>query len=150
MQTIPLTPVPLLPQAKNPHRPVDPQWTCQRSGECCTIPKELVMTKEEAQKLVFHAPPTITLAFRPIDDARFVAMQTGPCPLYVFQTCLVYEHRPYNCRRFACMRPDPTTERFEADGSNLMDRTLVSRAARRLAQKIQRKAQRWASQHGWN
>lgn len=136
--------LPMLPQP----RPVDPQWTCQKSGDCCSIPGEVVMTKQEAATLVHHAPPTISIQFRPVDD-QFVAMKAGPCPLYVFKTCLVYEHRPYNCRRFACMRPDVKAERFEADGSNMMDRVKTSRVARRMAQKIQRKSQRWAVKHGW-
>lgn len=130
------------------YRPVDPAWTCQRSGDCCTIPGEVVMTKTEATRLVFHAPPTIKLEFRPVDD-QFVAMKAGPCPLYVFKTCLVYDNRPYNCRRFACMRPDVNAEPFEADGSNLMDRVKTSRVARRMAEQFQRKAQRWARKMGW-
>lgn len=136
--------LPMLPQP----RPVDPKWTCQQSGDCCSIPHEVVMTKQEATTLVHHAPPTITLHFRPVDE-KFVALKAGPCPLYVFKTCLAYEHRPYNCRRFACMRPDVKTEKFEADGGNLMARVQTSRVARRLYAKIQRKAQRWAVQHGW-
>jgi len=105
------------------------------------------MTKAEAAVLVHHAPAEIKMEFRPIDD-RFVSLKAGPCPLYAFNTCLVYEHRPYNCRRFACMRPD-LNEPFELDGGNLMARVLTSRPARRLAEKIQRKAMRWAMKHGW-
>lgn len=111
------------------------------------------MTKEEANILVFHAPPTITLQFRPGDVEGFVVMKTGPCPLFVFKTCLVYEHRPYSCRRFACMRPDPKTEPFEVGGpfgcKNLSDRIATSRAALRRARHIEKRAQRWANQHGW-
>lgn len=99
--------------------------------------------------LVLHAPKEITMNFRPTEDPKFVAMQAGPCPLFVFNGCLVYEHRPYNCRRFACMRPDVKAEPFEVDGSNLLDRVKTSRVARRLATQIQRKARRWADKHGW-
>lgn len=141
--------LPMLPAS----RPVDPQWKCQKSGECCTIPQELVMTKEEANTLVFHAPPTVTLQFRPLHD-NFVAMKVGPCPLYVFHTCIVYEHRPYQCRRFACMRPDTQSEPFEEGGplgcKNLSDRVATSRVALRQAKHIQKKAQGWAQAHGWN
>lgn len=138
-------------------RPVDPQWKCQRFGECCTIPREVVMTKQEAAVLVHHAPKEIVMHFRPIDET-FVALKAGPCPLYAFQTCLVYDYRPYNCRRFACMRPDPTSEPWEAGGPlgnrNLGDRVLpqspgYSRAARRLYERIQRKAMGWAHKYGW-
>lgn len=131
-------------------RPVDPQWKCQKSGECCTVPKELVMTKEEATTLVFHAPPSIKLEFRPTEQDGFVAMKTGPCPLFVFHSCLVYEHRPYNCRRFLCMRPDPKSEPLENEGwDNHMDRVKTNRTMRRLAIRNQTQAQKWARSHGW-
>lgn len=106
------------------------------------------MTKLEAAELVHYAPPTVSLQFRPVDDT-FVAMKAGPCPLYIFKTCIVYEHRPYNCRRFACMRPDVKAEPFEVSGANMMDRVKTSRVARRMAEKIQRHAQRWARKYGW-
>lgn len=137
--------LPMLP----PSRPVDPQWTCKKSGECCTIPKEVVMTKEEASVLVMHAPSTITLQFRPgdVEPERFVAMKAGPCPLYVFHTCLVYEVRPFNCRRFGCMRPDVNAEPF--DDTTMSDRIKTSRVARRTAQRMMDKARPWADAHGW-
>lgn len=106
------------------------------------------MTKQEAAVLVHHAPKEITMQFRPVDD-RFVALKAHPCPLYAFQTCMVYDVRPYNCRRFACMRPDPAAEPFEVNGANLLERVTQSRVARRLAQRIQNKAQGWAQKHGW-
>lgn len=137
--------LPMLPES----RPVDPNWKCQHSGDCCEKVPEVVMTTQEAKHLVLHAPPTITLHFRPTDEANFVAMKAGPCPLHIFNRCIVYEHRPYNCRRFGCMRPDVKAEPFEIDGSNLHDRTMTSRPARRLAIKIQRKAQHWARKMGW-
>lgn len=106
------------------------------------------MTKAEAAVLVHHAPPTIRMSFRPLDDPNFVALKAGPCPLYVFKTCLVYAHRPYNCRRFSCMRPDVTLEPFDGELTRER-RTDVSRVARRLYQIIQRRAQKWALKHGW-
>lgn len=129
-------------------RPVDPEWKCHHSGDCCTKPAEVVMTKEEATTLVFHAPSTTQLEFRPVDDL-FVAMKTGPCPLFVFNSCIVYANRPYNCRRFICMRPDTKAEPFEESGANMMDRVQTSRVARRRAQLEQRRAIRWADKHGW-
>jgi Fe-S-cluster containining protein len=105
------------------------------------------MTKEEAAVLTHAAPSSIRLQFRPIEDK--VGLKAGPCPLFAFNTCLVYKVRPYNCRRFACMRPDVKAEPFELDGGNLLARVKTSRVARRLAVQIQRKAQRWARTHGW-
>jgi Fe-S-cluster containining protein len=136
--------LPLLPEP----RPVDPHWKCQQSGDCCTQPPEVVMTKEEAAVLVHHAPPEIAMHFRSVDD-KFVALRAHPCPLFAFNTCLVYAVRPFNCRRFGCMRPDVKAEPFEADGSNMMDRVKTSRVARRLAEQLQRKSQRWARKYGW-
>lgn len=138
--------LPMLP----PPRPVNPKWECQKSGECCTIPKEVVMTKEEASTLVAHAPSTIVLQFRPGDVEGFVAMKTGPCPLYVFHTCLAYDYRPYNCRRFLCMRPDPKSEPLEEEGhKNQMDRMMTNRDMRRLGMRNQQKSRKWADAHGW-
>ena len=137
----------MLPMLPTP-RPVEEQWKCKRSGDCCTKPAEVVMTKREASILVLHAPPTIQMQFRQIDD-KFVALKAAPCPLYVFGSCLVYAVRPYNCRRFACMRPDPKTEPFEVNDGNWKDRLLTSRSARRQLMNIQRKAQRWADRMGW-
>lgn len=143
----PQTKIPRLPMLPTP-RSVDPEWKCQRSGECCTQPAEVVMTHQEAAVLVHHAPPEISMQFRPVDDG-FVALKAAPCPLFVFNGCLVYSHRPYNCRRFACMRPDVKAEPFEADGGNLTARVKTSRVARRLYAKIQRKSMKWARAHGW-
>lgn len=106
------------------------------------------MTKAEAAVVVHHAPKEIQMHFRDIGDG-FVALKAKPCPLFAFESCLVYTHRPYNCRRFACMRPDVKAEPFEADGGNLMARVQTSRVARRMAERIQRKAQGWAQAHGW-
>jgi len=132
------------------YRKIEKGWKCKQSGDCCKKTREIVMTKEEAATLVHQAPPTIQLQFRPVPDTdRFVAMKAGPCPLFVFNTCLVYEHRPFNCRRFGCMRPDPSTEPFDPDGSNMDDRVRQSREALKLAKWMQRKAQPWADAHGW-
>lgn len=137
--------LPMLP----PPRPVDAHWKCQKSGDCCSLPEEVIMTREEAVIITHHAPAEITLHFRDAGEG-FVALKAKPCPLYVFKGCLVYNHRPFNCRRFACMRPDVKAEPFEASGANMMDRVKTSRVARRMAQRIQNKAQGWAQRHGWS
>lgn len=132
------------------YRKIEKGWKCKQSGDCCTKTREIVMTKEEAAVLVHQAPPTITLQFRPIPDTdRFVAMKGEPCPLFVFKTCLVYDHRPYNCRRFGCMRPDPSAEPFDPDGANQTERERVSKEALKMGKWMQRKAKPWAEAHGW-
>ncbi len=139
-------------------RPIDPHWTCQKSGDCCSIPDEVTMTREERQALLPKIPIGIPTQWRDIDE-KFVALKAHPCPFYVFKTCLVYEVRPFNCRRFGCMRPDPKAEPFEPEPvdlrtaptgcKNANDRLWTSREMRRLAIRMQRKAQRWALRHGW-
>lgn len=142
---------PMLPMIPAP-RPIEEHWKCKRSGDCCTMPQEVVMSREEAAALVHAAPKEIVLHFRDAGD-NFVALKAKPCPLFVFNGCLVYESRPYNCRRFACMRPDPKKEKLELSGSlgcvNLEARVIHSKSAQRLAQKIQNKAMSWAYSHGW-
>lgn len=144
----------MLPMLPTPtKRPVDAAWKCQRSGDCCTKPIEVVMTREEYLHLLPRIPTGIETHWRKIDE-RFVALKAQPCPLFIFNGCVVYENRPYNCRRFGCMRPDPKIEPFEMDNSpvgckNVTDRILTSRAALRLAKLIQRKSQRWGRRFGW-
>ncbi len=128
-------------------RPVDPHWRCQRSGDCCTQPAEVVMTTREAAVLM-RAAPDVAVEFRKERDG-FVALKAQPCPFYADHRCTVYEVRPYACRRFGCMRLDVTAEPFEADGGNLRDRVQTSRVAWRLAKKMQRQAQPWARKMGW-
>ena len=96
-------------------------------------------------------------------DPRFVYLEGKPCPLLrmdgAVATCTVHDIRPYNCRRFGCFRPDPTTEPYVAEPldlpnlrlgcANLSDR-LSNRAVRRAYAKLQRKAQQWALKHGWS
>lgn len=106
------------------------------------------MTKAEAAAIVHAAPPTIAMQFRDAGEG-FVALKAQPCPLYVFNRCLVYDVRPYNCRRFGCLRPDVKAEPFDVSGANLMDRVKTSRVARRMAVQMQRKAQRWGRKMGW-
>lgn len=141
-----------------PTRIVDPQWTCQQSGECCSIPDEVLMTTHELQVIqqtmleddMLHG---IEVVFREAGESM-VAMRAHPCPFYIFKSCAVYNVRPFNCRRFGCMRPDPKTEPYETDTvtgcKNLTDRLAQSRVARRLYEVYQRHAQRWGWAHGWS
>lgn len=141
-----------------PQRIVDPQWTCQQSGECCSIPAEVILTMEELKEIqrfmledeMLHG---IQVNLRTVGENK-VAIQAHPCPLFIFNSCAVYPVRPYNCRRFGCMRPDPETEPFETGGpldcKNLSERIEQSRPARRLYELIERRAQAWAWRHGWS
>lgn len=112
------------------------------------------MTTMEAARIFERVPKTTQITFH-VPKEHFVAIQARPCPLYdaTEKTCTVYDIRPYNCRRFACMRPEPSVEpwRENEHGSclNLLERIAQSRIVRRLMKQIQGKAQPWARAHGW-
>jgi hypothetical protein len=115
------------------------------------------MTPEERTQLLPHIPQGIKTQWRELTGdggKRFVALKARPCPFHIFNECVVYEHRPYNCRRFSCLRVNPKEEPLQYNNTggcrNLLDRLETSRAARRLYAKIQRKAQRWAVRFGWS
>lgn len=134
-------------------------WSCDMSGDCCKSVGDVVMTKEEAGLLKGAVDPAqwATLLWKPVEDG-FVALMAAPCPLLgADNRCTVHAVRPYNCRRFACLRvegeafePEPLDlARGRFGCANLSDRVRDSRDARRFYAKIQRKAQRWAMSHGW-
>ena len=120
--------------------------------------KELIERTLTIKKLV-------SLVWFQSPEEGFVELVARPCPFHEFingkSTCTVHDVRPYQCRRFACLRPDPKTEPFQmapispflrygmVGCANLRDRLVKSRVARRMYEKIQRKAQRWGRAHGW-
>lgn len=149
-------------------REVVEDWHCQRSGDCCRTVPEVVLTREEYDVLEKNLTvgQLYKLRIHEVDN-KFIAWQAAPCPLLGKDnkgrdTCTIHEIRPYNCRRFGCLRPDPKVEPFESAplspflkyGNvgcvNLRERLLQSRVARRAYELIQRKAQRWAMNHGWS
>lgn len=153
------TPSPTLPFYRTPPvpRPVDPDWKCHQSGDCCTQPSEVLMTHEERQLIMREMPQGIRTEWRAVND-KMAALKAHPCPFFIFNSCVIYSIRPYNCRRFACMRPDPKTEKWEGQEvseraptgcKNADDRFFTSRVARRMLVQIQRKASRWGLKHGW-
>lgn len=155
-----------------PLLPVEDNWSCKRSGDCCRLPAEVLMTEQERDVLQAWADKNLTLkelgrikfAVNPL--GKGFLLQAGPCPFLKWvdakPECQVRDIRPYNCRRFHCMRPDPQREpmRFgrlrpgeefgEIGCLNLRIRLLQSRVARRLYDKLQRKAQKWGYRMGWS
>lgn len=151
--------------------PVDEHWECKRSGDCCRTVDFVVMTVQEQQAIYGWAEKNLTMkqlsgvTWAPGSQVGFVALEAAPCPFMETHqgvpTCVVHPVRPYNCRRFGCMRPDPKTEplvmaplsKFMQYGNigctNLADRLRQSRVVRRLYSLMQRKGQRWADRHGW-
>lgn len=73
------------------------------------------------------------------------------CPLLGANgLCTIYAARPYNCRRFACLRaPGEALEAGGPLGCRNAERRLSDRDARRQLIQIQRKAQVWGRKHGW-
>jgi Fe-S-cluster containining protein len=139
-----------------PLRPIAADWHCGREGSCCRLPPAVVMTPAE-RDLLLARRPDLADRFGAAADG-FVALRARPCPLLATDAegravCTVYDVRPYNCRRFMCYRPDPTTEPYEEgpDGEcrNLVERVMQSRDVRRAYALHQRKSQRWALRHGW-
>lgn len=147
-------------------REVEEGWKCHRSGDCCRSVPSVVISNGEYEYL--HKALTMgqlyKLTFRKVgEDGKFWEWVAAPCPMLNkgTDTCTIHEHRPYNCRRFGCLRPDPKAEPFQLAPlspylkygnigcANLRDRLIESRIARRMYELIQRKAQRWAVKYGW-
>src|SRR6266436_5408299 len=100
--------------------PVDPAWACRRCGESCRLPEAVVMTLEEQVVVQAAADKVLTMGqlskmvWEPSETAGFVNLKARPCPLLTEDggnpVCSIRESRPYSCRRFMCLRPDPKTE----------------------------------------
>jgi Fe-S-cluster containining protein len=117
-------------------------WQCKHDGDCCKKPGEVVVTHAEQAEIERAASPSVALSWLPHEDARFVRLKAGPCPLYDGKGCSVYSVRPFSCRRFACVRED------YSESYDWRERTLNREQKRRLIV-IQRHAQRWARSHDW-
>lgn len=111
------------------------------------------MTVPEA-RLVAGAT-TKELWWKPLDDGK-VALVThdgsARCPcLDADQRCTVYAVRPYNCRRFVCLRD--AGEALEPGGPlgcrNAERRVRSDRQWMRFYRTHQRRAQVWGRAHGW-
>lgn len=126
--------------------PVDPEWKCQRDGACCKSVPEIRMTSEERTLFLRSLLDGVKTQWRETDDGMW-ALKAKPCPAYLFNECTVYENRPYECRRYGCLRPDVKTEPWTETGH--MERFQTSRVARRMLTLMQNRAMRWAEKHGW-
>ena len=125
-------------------------WACQQTGDCCTVP--LVMTVDEARVLQAATPLELRWQLR-FDGKVSLTREDASraCPLLGDdKRCTVYAVRPYNCRRFACLREaGEVLEPGGPVGCRNAERRLGDRAARRQLIQIQRKAQVWGRKHGW-
>jgi Fe-S-cluster containining protein len=131
-----------------------PYWSCDKRGDCCRQPRFVIMTTQERAEVLANAPKGVTLAFQPLADDRFVALEAGPCPLLSEDgSCTIYAHRPYNCRRFICLRqPDEPWISAPPDGCVNLDRRISgtgSHQAMAFFRSQERRHQPWALAHGW-
>lgn len=133
-------------------------WSCHQTGDCCKAVDAVLMTAEEAEVLRATLPADkwnqlVWAPGPPSTTGTFVKLQAFPCPLLVDGKCSVHKVRPYNCRRFICLRPDPATESLEPNhgkfGCANIDDRITDRAARRAVVVNQRRAMHWALKHGW-
>jgi Fe-S-cluster containining protein len=113
-------------------------WQCCHRGDCCKT-GAVTMTESEAALLRERKPEAVFLPYQ----GKVVLMGT-PCPFYQ-DGCTVYDIRPYNCRRYMCGREGD--EPF--DPAPIPAKVLQIRGLRKQYQMNQKKAQKWARQHGW-
>lgn len=155
-------------------RPIAIPWTCHQTGDCCRSIGGLTVTAKERDILEARsASARVPLEFlpHPDDAARITAakaegrMDWTPPAFYILQTkpdcpfisdtnqCLVYDARPFNCRRFLCGRVDVSRESLEQGGPmgcyNLSDRIDTSLRFMEFYKSHERHAMQWARQHGW-
>lgn len=102
------------------------------------------MTHQERSEIERRVPSTVVLSWRPHEESRFVRLTAKPCPLLDGNQCSVYDVRPFNCRRYGCLRKDVTTEAW-VEGPPVPQ----TRDDRRTLVVLQRHGQRWARSHGW-
>ncbi len=132
------------------------RWTCHQTGDCCRQAGAVVMTLAESAALR-EAAPDRDLRFDAFGDGRRVVLMpvagTRQCPLLGADgRCSVYAARPYNCRRFACLRtsPDePLTIGGPMGSLNTEATVRGSVQAARWYARNQRAAQWWGRRHGW-
>ena len=135
--------------------PVQVPWQCDRRGDCCKKFDVVTMTTQERTLILDTVSLEVgaTLKWRDDQTPGFVQLQAKPCPLLGADGgCTIYSIRPFNCRRFMCLRVGDEEWQTNPDGSchNFTARLAQSRAARRFYELMQRKTSRWALKHGWN
>lgn len=134
-------------------------WTCGRSGDCC-LGVDIRLTLSEGAALQAATPKALLFNTSEASKGWLRLQAEGACPLLERDaagkaSCSAWKARPYQCRRFVCGRPDPTTEPYELGGpmgcKNLSDRIKQSLDFAEFYRANQRRAQRaWAESHGWN
>lgn len=125
------------------------EWACQSSGDCCRVPKVVVMTFAERHKLEAAAEKASSpLVWAYNERPSMTQLIAQPCPFVTPDNrCAVYKVRPFACRRFGCMRDDIGAEPFVDEDAA----AIAKRKPETLPQllRMQSDAQQWAVLHGW-
>ena len=90
------------------------------------------MTDAERIALERARPAHVALHWLEHPREGFFRLQAGPCPLLTEdRTCSVYTVRPFNCRRFVCLREkdEPWVSGPTGSCVNLERRLLTSERA---------------------
>lgn len=137
-------------------RPIVVPWSCARTGDCCRVPGQILVSNVERGVLESLSDrASKPLIFTTSKTDGFVHLDLGPCPfLGDDNLCQVYESRPYNCRRMMCGRVDVAKESYEQGGPmgchNLSDRVETSLRFQEFYEANERRhAKDWAVDHGW-
>lgn len=123
-------------------------WKCQGSGDCCRHPTLVSMTYAERRELEAYAGlASRRLQWRYNAKPNMTNLVAGPCPFVTPENrCGVYDVRPFQCRRYGCMRADLSEPFRGEDTGTILDR--MPEAFNALS-KLQSDGQVWALAHGW-
>lgn len=121
-----------------------PDWTCQRSGECCASSPVVGMTRGElaAVQAVSAVPVIVT----EVGDGRVEVMAAtgGSACAYWADGCTVYDVRPGVCRAYGCFRR-PGEPYGGVEG--MIARLHASAGVRRVAFRMADEAEAWTREH---
>ena len=127
-------------------------WECDKRGDCCRQPAAVSMTRQEKKAIIRARPDAREMAWTPLGNNMF-ELKAHPCPLLGADgLCTVYDVRPYNCRRFMCLRGPGESWITGMHGQcvNLEKRLKYSNHALAFYLTNQQAAMPWADRHGWS
>ncbi len=124
-------------------------WRCQGSGDCCRGVKRVSMTFAERRELEAQAAKaTRRLQWRYNERPNMTDLVAAPCPfLDAENRCAVHDVRPYNCRRWGCLRSDVKAQPFVDEDTAAILRRMPE--ALPVLQRMQSEGQAWALAHNW-
>ncbi len=107
------------------------------------------MTYAERRELEAHAEKAARrLQWRYNERSNMTDLVAAPCPfLDAENRCAVHDVRPYNCRRWGCLRSDVKAQKFVDEDTAAILRRMPGGLP--TLQRMQTDAQPWALAHGW-